>query len=114
MILFYFVSLNPKTNTATLQLVVPTSLQSEILTQLHTSPSGGLLGKEKTLSKLKSHFHWPGHYNDVINWCLACLTCSTRKCTICKGKAPMSPIIVGNVLQLVATDIIGPLHFSCS
>ena len=61
------------------QLVVPSSLQSEILEQVHAGSVGGHLGQSKTLQKLKDRFYWPGHYNDVMRWCSLCSSCVTRK-----------------------------------
>ena len=53
------------------QLVVPKKFRREILRDLHEGVTGGHLGQEKTLSKLKERFYWPGHYNDVRDWCHA-------------------------------------------
>lgn len=66
------------------------------------------------LSKLKSRYYWPGHYNDVYNWCLSCSNCATRKNPTQHSKAPMSNITVGNPLQMVAVDIVGPFPTSAN
>ena len=58
-----------------LQWVVPSSLQKEILDELHGGTQSGHLGEEKTLSRLKERFYWPGHWNDVRNWCNTCYMC---------------------------------------
>ena len=50
-----------KHNTSLKQLVVPKALQSDILNEFHAGPAGGHLGMEKTFSKLKLRFYWPGH-----------------------------------------------------
>ena len=53
-------------------LVIPNKLQEEILCTLHEGIAGGHLGINKTLNRLKERFYWPGHYEDVRNWCQTC------------------------------------------
>ena len=62
-----------------LQLVVPMSQRKIVLAELHEGVTGGHLGQEKTLMKLKERFYWPGHWNDVQNWCNTCAACISRK-----------------------------------
>ena len=90
------------------QLVVPQVLQSQILEELHAGPVGGHLGQEKTLSKLKMRFYWPGHFNDVKMWCDTCPTCTTRKTPVPKNRGALVNISVGSPMQLVEMDILGP------
>ena len=52
-------------------------IRQDILRDLHEGVTGGHLGEVKTLSKLKERFYWPGHYNDVRDWCQTEIT-STR------------------------------------
>ncbi len=66
-------------NTRHLQLVVPKTLREEVLLNLHAGAVGGHLGEDKTLSRLKERFYWPGHWTDNWNWCRTCATCATRK-----------------------------------
>ena len=47
--------------------------------ECHKGMSVGNLGQEKILRRLKERFYWPGHYNDVCNWCLTCKACATSK-----------------------------------
>ena len=46
---------------------------------IHEGIGGGHFGVEKSVAKLKEQFYWPGHYNDVKNWCANCSSCLTRK-----------------------------------
>ena len=93
----------------TLQLVIPNSMKSAVLHDVHEGVLGGHLGVDKSLGKLKERFYWPGHYNDVQRWCATCVSCATRKPGGVKRRGPLKPIIVGYSLQLVAVDIMGPL-----
>jgi hypothetical protein len=91
-----------------LQLVVPTKFRKEVLYQLHDAPLGGHLGADKTHSKLKQRFYWPGYWNDVKMYCLSCQSCATRKAPTHHRKAPLQPIVAGYPLEIVAVDITGP------
>ena len=69
---------------------------------------GGHFGIDKTLARLKERFYWPGHHNDVHDWCNNCGSCSSRKSPAPKVRAPLKSIETGYPLQLVAMDIVGP------
>ena len=75
---------------------------------------GGHLGMDKTLGRLKERFYWPGHHNDVQEWCRNCVVCAQRKSPSTKPRAPLQPITTSYPLQLVATDIMGLLPKSPS
>ena len=51
------------------QLVVPQSLRKEIIQELHAGATEGHLYEEKSLSKLKEQFYWPGIHLDIKDWC---------------------------------------------
>ena len=91
------------------QLVVPTVYRNDILQTLHAGVAGGHLGQDKTLSRLKERFYWPGHWSDVHHWCSTCATCASRKTPSPKHKAELQPVKAGYPMQIVATDILGPL-----
>ena len=91
------------------QAVIPDSLREEVLADLHEGVAGGHLGVEKTLGRLRERYYWPGHYNDVRDWCRDCAACASRKTPTPKARAPLQPIATSYPMQLVATDILGPL-----
>ena len=92
-----------------LQLVVPASLREEVLQELHAGVTGGHLGEEKTLSRLRERLYWPGCAQSVSDWCRTCATCATRKSSAPKRKAPLETVAAGYPMQVVAVDILGPL-----
>ena len=98
----------PEGSTTTLQTIVPKVLREEVLADLHEGALGGHLGVDKTLARLKERFYWPGHYNDVRDWCQNCGTCASRKSPAPKAHAPLLSIETGYPMQLVAMDIISP------
>ena len=90
------------------QLVVPQSLRDDILQELHAGVLGGHLGEEKTTLKLRQRFYWPGYSKDVRDWCRSCATCTTRKTSSPKNRAPLGTIQAGYPMEVVAVDIMGP------
>ena len=92
-----------------LQLIVPVALHTEVLKELHDGVVGGHLRQDMTLSRLKERFYWPGHWSDVRDWCRTCATCTSRKTPSPQMKAQLDPIKTGYPMQMVATDILGPL-----
>lgn len=88
--------------------MVPKALLSEVLADLHEGALGGHLGVDKTLARLKERFYWPGHHSDVRDWYQNCCTCASRKTPSPKAKAPLTSVLTGYPLQLVAMDILGP------
>ena len=107
--LLFWQYLPPSGKDTTLQLVLPRAKVEAALRELHDGVLGGHLGEDKTLSKVKERFYWPGYHADVCNWCRTCTDCAKRKIPVPKGKAALSSIKVGYPLQLVAVDILGPL-----
>ena len=88
--------------------MITEALQEEVLCDLHEGTMGGHMGADKTLGHLKERFYWPGHYNDVREWCRNYATCAQRKSPTTKPHAPLTSVITSSPLQLVATDILGP------
>ena len=60
------------------------------------------------MNKLKERFYWPGHATDVRNWCKTCSTCAPRKHPAPRNRAQLQTILVGYLMQMVGTDILGP------
>lgn len=92
--------------------VIPRCLVSEILASLHDSPTGGHLGRNKTLKKVESRFYWIGRSTDVKVWCSTCKECSARKGPQRKVCGPLQPSTVGAPFERIAIDVLGPLPSS--
>ena len=88
------------------QLVVPKDLQEEVVHSLHGGAASGHLGEEKTLSRLRERFYWPGFSQQVRDWCRSCNSCGNRKTPAPHGCAELQSVVP---LQIVAVDIMGPL-----
>ena len=99
---------DPGRDDGALQWIVPRCVRKELLWALHNSPYSGHLGEGKTLGRLRERYYWPGHYN-VTNWCCACESCARRKMSTPRRHAPLGTIGAGSPMQVIATDILGPL-----
>ena len=96
-------------NTQWSQLVVPKALQEEVIYSLHGGVASGHLGEEKTLSRLREKFYWPGFSQQVQDWCRSCYSCAARKTPAPHGRGELQSVLPGYPLQMVAVDIMGPL-----
>ena len=57
------------------QVVVPPSLQPEILRAFHDDPTGGHLSRDKMLGKIRERYFWLGLTDNVKRHCNCCLEC---------------------------------------
>ena len=91
------------------QLVLPESLQPRVLKAAHADVSGGHLGIERTLEKLRKRYYWPFMTSDVTKFCKACEVCESRKAPVPTPRAPLVQDSASFPLERVAIDIMGPL-----
>ena len=61
------------------KLVVPRSLQQQILRENHNVPSVGLVGMRRTLELVDRYFHWRGLRGGVLQYMKTCPTCQVVK-----------------------------------
>lgn len=54
--------------------------------EAHDSASGGHLGVNKTLEKIRERFYWATCKHDVEDWCRSCKICVARETPTEKGK----------------------------
>ena len=84
------------------QLVIPESLKSFVLQQLHDAT--GHQGKERTSALVRSRFYWPSMYHDISQWCEKCARCFTAKEAIPKIRARMCSLLANQPRDILATD----------
>lgn len=99
---------SPDGSFAVTQVIVLQTLCEEVLRNLHDGGLGGHFGIDKTLTRLKEHFYWLGHHNDVRDCCQKCGSCASLKSPAPNARAPLQSVKVGHPLQLVVMDIAGP------
>ena len=84
---------------AVLQLVLPTCLQQEVLTQVHQDH--GHQGIERTTELLRLRCYWPGMTADVVRWCQEC-----ERCQLAKDARPVAPSFMGHLLAARPNEIL--------
>ncbi|OWZ00437.1 LOW QUALITY PROTEIN: reverse transcriptase [Phytophthora megakarya] len=62
-----------------MRLVVPETLQQDMLHHYHTSLQGGHQGIGRTYDRIRDHFHWRGLYKSVQRYVGQCVNCETGK-----------------------------------
>ena len=101
--------MHPNEGQSHLQLVAPTEIREEVVQDIHEGVACGHLGQDKALNHLKEQFYWPGHYNDVRDWCQTCTTCASRKTLTHSPKSPLGTISASYPTQVMTVDLVGPL-----
>ena len=91
------------------QLVLPESMQQDVMRRAHEIPLAGHTGKQKTTAQILKRFYWPRIFNDAAEYVRHCSICQ-RTARVMQTTVPMIPLpSVGVPYQRVATDIVGPL-----
>ena len=72
LVLFKPVNMNSK---YIILLVVPLSLCRKLFSHYHAGPSGGHMGKYKTLFRLRLRFLWPTMREEIKSWVKMCAHC---------------------------------------
>ena len=83
-------------------LVLPLSLKSVVLKQLHDF--SGHQGRERTTELIRSRFYWPTLTADVVDYCKNCKRCQVSKEPTPKTKPYMSHVKAVRPLEIVAVD----------
>ena len=94
---------------AVMQIVAPTEIRKRILQSLHNSPTGGHLGENKTVNRVRHRFYWTGYKADVVRWCKRCDICAMAKPGPRRERAQLGRVPVAAPLERIALDIMGPL-----
>ena len=90
------------------QLIVPSSLQNDVIHQMHCTRMSGHLGRKKTREKALQQYYWFGIRSDINNYVRCCDTCAANKAPPRTPKAPIGDMRTGAPMDRLATDILGP------
>ena len=90
------------------QVLLPAPLHKTAYQLAHEDRTGGHLGVTKTVASLRQRFLWPCMRRDVQVYVAACNTCAMHKGTTTTSRAPLKPHVVGNPMERVTIDIVGP------
>ena len=92
---------------------VPKTLRPQILKEHHDGRMASHFGIERTLARIKNApYFWPKLRESVEDWCNKCDVCFKIKPSNKTQKAPMKMYGVGEPMERVAVDILGPLPVS--
>lgn len=90
------------------QILLPRSKVGQVLQEMHNGASGGHLGINKTLAKVRERYYWLSSKQDVESWCRKCITCAATKGPKVKPQGRMKQYNVGAPFERIAIDIAGP------
>lgn len=85
-----------------LQLVLPASLKTQVLQQLHDEH--GHQGAERTTQLIRQRCYWPGMHHDIKQWCQDCERCQVAKDTQPVACAYMGHLLASRPNQVLAID----------
>lgn len=89
-------------------LVIPQTLQQDILRLAHDHPTAGHAGRLKTLHRLSSRVYWPSIRKDVFKYIQSCKMCQQFKYDNAPKASPMQLHIVSQPWHTIGIDIMGP------
>ncbi|KAK7945594.1 hypothetical protein WMY93_001322 [Mugilogobius chulae] len=85
------------------QIVCPNTRREEVWRSVHEA--GAHFGPEKTLSRLRQQFYWPGMEGEVRTFHQRCLACSLQKSRV-EPKAPLHPFTATFPLEVIGLDFL--------
>ena len=91
-----------------LRLLVPASMQKDLIRDHHDPPTAGHPGVEKTLGLLRQHYHWHGMRKAVEAYIQQCGKCAVNKQETQKRKAPLRTYQAGMPMERLHVDVLGP------
>ena len=92
-----------------MQIVAPRDMRKRMFFCLHDSPTGGHLGENKTVNRVRHRFYCTGYKADVVRWCKRCDTCAMAKLGPRQKRAQLGQVPAADPLEHIALDIMGPL-----
>jgi hypothetical protein len=99
------------------KIIVPNDnkLKTLIINEIHDTPMGGHLGKDKTIAAVKKNFYWLGMDSVIEKYVTTCDSCQRNKSS---NQSPMGQLMPLPIPQQQCVDwsmdMIGPLHKSKS
>ena len=100
---------SPTGERAAIHLVVPKTLQTELLHWCHDHFTSGHLGLNKTYERLRSIYFWNNMFADLHRWIESCVSCAQKKRDVHHSKPLLLPIAVSSLWEVIAADCMGSL-----
>ena len=104
-------SKKPLDLTFLLRLAVPKPLRAEVMEACHDDVFAAHLGRDKTYERVATRFHWPGIYEDTMQYVQQCHLCNSRKGPKLQPHVNLHSTPIGTTpWERVQADFIGPIH----
>ena len=102
----------PKTGDHFFQQIIPQNMVHELLSSIHSSPTGGHLGVFKTTEKIRQRFYWPNFKDDIKTFISSCEQCQKRVNPQRTHKHSLSEWRPSYPFHHIGIDFMGPLPLS--
>ena len=89
-------------------LVIPKSIQQQLLSWAHDHPTAGHGGREKTIYRLSNRVYWENMRKDVSNYVQSCQSCQKYKYSNQASSTPLQMHMVREPWHTIGVDIMGP------
>lgn len=106
--------INLTTEETTLQYILPSVYRNQVLLLLHNDQFAGHLGLKRTLARVRFRFYWAGYHVFIERWCKRCKECQQRNQPKCKSRGSLQSYVVGEPMERISLDMIGPVPRSNS
>ncbi|CAG2207267.1 unnamed protein product [Mytilus edulis] len=100
---------NMSTIKSSQQYVLPSCCHLEVLKMLHNDPVSEHMGITRTTARVRHRFYWVGYQNFINRYCEQCVDCQKHKGPSNNTRGAMKTYVVGETMDRVALDILGPL-----
>ena len=94
----------------TIVILVPYTMITEVLRLFHEGPITAHMAFDRMYALLRKRFYWDKMHNDIVNYCHACIKCNQFKTNKQTSNGFLIPIVTTKPFEIVAIDLIGPLH----
>lgn len=105
---------NADRSNRTLLLLVPTSLQTDVILACHNPLQSGHLGETKILQRLQRSYHWYGMGGDLSKYIQRCPQCKAQKTSSPTQRARLQIYQAGAPMDRLHLDVLGPFPTSSS
>ena len=86
------------------------AVRALLLREVHDTPTGGHLGREKTYRRLTAAVYWQGVYEDVRDYVRSCVSCAQNKAKQQTAADFLRPLpIPARRWETISMDFVGPL-----
>ena len=86
------------------QIVIPPSLQEQIVSLHHDLPSAGHFGVNRTVQHIQERFFWPKLWETVLEYIRNCEVCVRRKGPNVRNQQVHPPVIHGEPFECLVMD----------